>query len=40
MQPLLFLSSNPAMSAIEIYPRPTWSDARIEDFFTHRKTLG
>lgn len=34
--PLLFVSSNPAIDARELYPTPQWSDAERIDFFRHR----
>jgi hypothetical protein len=34
--PILFLSSNPSMGMREKYPRSTWPDDEIIDFFAHR----
>jgi uracil-DNA glycosylase len=34
--PILFLSSNPAISEKEKYPTWAWADERIADFFEHR----
>lgn len=34
--PILFLSSNPSISMSEKYPRSSWSDDKIIDFFSHR----
>ncbi|CCF84227.1 uracil-DNA glycosylase family protein [Nitrolancea hollandica] len=34
--PILFLSSNPSISMEEEYPRWSWSDDLITDFFTNR----
>jgi hypothetical protein len=34
--PILFLSSNPSISVREKYPRSTWSDDEMIDFFSHR----
>jgi hypothetical protein len=34
--PILFLSSNPSISSKEKYPRHSWPDDRIIDFFVHR----
>lgn len=34
--PILFLSSNPSISVAEEYPRWSWSDAAIEDYFANR----
>jgi hypothetical protein len=33
---LLYLSSNPSISEIELYPTWNWSEERLEDFFNHR----
>jgi hypothetical protein len=34
--PILFLSSNPSISSVEDYPRWSWSDDAIDDFFNNR----
>jgi hypothetical protein len=34
--PILFLSSNPSISSVEDYPRWSWSDDTIDDFFNNR----
>ncbi|MEG4217013.1 hypothetical protein QUA27_16500 [Microcoleus sp. Pol14C6] len=34
--PVLFLSSNPSISSVEDYPRWSWSDDAIDDFFNNR----
>jgi len=34
--PLLFMSSNPATGDGAAYPRASWKDEEIEDFFVHR----
>ncbi len=34
--PILFLSSNPSISMREKYPRSSWPNERIIDFFVHR----
>jgi hypothetical protein len=38
--PILFLGSNPSFAELEEYPRATWSDDEIADFFVHRFTGG
>jgi hypothetical protein len=34
--PILFISSNPSISMREKYPRSSWADDKIIDFFAHR----
>lgn len=34
--PILFLSSNPSINVAEEYPRWSWSDEAIEDYFANR----
>jgi hypothetical protein len=34
--PILFISSNPAIELIELYPTNSWSDKMIADFFINR----
>lgn len=34
--PILFVSSNPSISTSERYPRLSWDESLIDDFFTHR----
>lgn len=38
--PILFLSSNPSISSVEDYPRWSWSDDAIDDFFNNRFGCG
>jgi hypothetical protein len=38
--PLIFLSSNPSISATELYPEGTWTDEMISDFFQNRFANG
>lgn len=34
--PILFLSSNPSISTTDVYPRWSWSDDEMDDYFNHR----
>lgn len=34
--PILFISSNPSISAVELFPNAKWPDNKIKDFFTNR----